>query len=221
MYINYFTLILISLFSLGVGMTRRTNHPVKGSSIRVDPIRDLKDIKLIKKILIERPRDFALFVLGINTNLRASDLLRIRVGDVRYLKPGEYFTLREKKTLKLRSITINKAVFDAIRQLLEDEQNVVDVDYLFRSRKKQSASGGMLTVSYLNSLVKSWCREINLRGNYGSHTLRKTFGYIHRTVFGTDIPTLMEMFNHSSQRQTLTYLGIQSCEIKDAYLKEI
>lgn len=221
MYINYFTLILISLFSLGVGMPRRTNHPVKGSSIRVDPIRDLKDIKLIKKILIERPRDFALFVLGINTNLRASDLLRIRVGDVRYLKPGEYFTLREKKTLKLRSITINKAVFDAIRQLLEDDQNVVDGDYLFRSRKKQSASGGMLTVSYLNSLVKSWCREINLRGNYGSHTLRKTFGYIHRTVFGTDIPTLMEMFNHSSQRQTLTYLGIQSCEIKDAYLKEI
>ena len=202
-------------------MPRRTNHPVKGSSIRVDPIRDLKDIKLIKKILIERPRDFALFVLGINTNLRASDLLRIRVGDVRYLKPGEYFTLREKKTLKLRSITINKAVFDAIRQLLEDDQNVVDGDYLFRSRKKQSASGGMLTVSYLNSLVKSWCREINLRGNYGSHTLRKTFGYIHRTVFGTDIPTLMEMFNHSSQRQTLTYLGIQSCEIKDAYLKEI
>lgn len=202
-------------------MPRRTNHPVKGSSIRVDPIRDLKDIKLIKKILIERPRDFALFVLGINTNLRASDLLRIRVGDVRYLKPGEYFTLREKKTLKLRSITINKAVFDAIRQLLEDDQNVVDGDYLFRSRKKQSASGGMLTVSYLNSLVKSWCSEINLRGNYGSHTLRKTFGYIHRTVFGTDIPTLMEMFNHSSQRQTLTYLGIQSCEIKDAYLKEI
>ena len=202
-------------------MPRRTNHPVKGSSIRVDPIRDLKDIKLIKKILIERPRDFALFVLGINTNLRASDLLKIRVGDVRYLKPGEYFTLREKKTLKLRSITINKAVFDAIRQLLEDDQNVVDGDYLFRSRKKQSASGGMLTVSYLNSLVKSWCSEINLRGNYGSHTLRKTFGYIHRTVFGTDIPTLMEMFNHSSQRQTLTYLGIQSCEIKDAYLKEI
>jgi len=193
----------------------------QNTSIRVDPIRDLKDIKLIKKILIERPRDFALFVLGINTNLRASDLLRIRVGDVRYLKPGEYFTLREKKTLKLRSITINKAVFDAIRQLLEDDQNVVDGDYLFRSRKKQSASGGMLTVSYLNSLVKSWCSEINLRGNYGSHTLRKTFGYIHRTVFGTDIPTLMEMFNHSSQRQTLTYLGIQSCEIKDAYLKEI
>lgn len=202
-------------------MSRSTNHPLKGSSIRVDPIRDPKDIRLIKKILSEHPRDFALFVLGINTNLRASDLLRIRVGDVRYLKPGEYFTLREKKTAKLRSITINKAVFEAIGHLLESDKDYTDGDFLFRSRKKKTASGGMLTVSYVNSLVKSWCREINLRGNYGAHTLRKTFGYIHRTVFGTDIPTLMEMFNHSSQRQTLTYLGIQPREIKDAYLKEI
>ena len=202
-------------------MSQLENHPSKGSSIRVDPIRDPKDIRLIKKILTDHPRDFALFVLGINTNLRASDLLRIRVSDVRYLKAGEYFTLREKKTSKLRSITVNKAVYEAIHQLISSRSDILDSDYLFPSRKKLSASGGMLTVSYLNSLVKSWCREINLRGNYGAHTLRKTFGYIHRTVFGTDIPTLMEMFNHSSQRQTLTYLGIQPREINDAYLKEI
>lgn len=202
-------------------MKPSTNHPLKGSSIRVDPIRDPKDIRLIKKILSDRPRDFALFVVGINTNLRASDLLRIRVGDVRYLKSGEYFTLREKKTSKLRSITINKAVHEAIAQLLATMPAAADTDYLFQSRKKNSASGGMLTVSYLNSLVKSWCREVNLRGNYGAHSLRKTFGYVHRTVFGTDIPTLMEMFNHSTQRQTLAYLGIQPREINDAYLKEI
>jgi len=202
-------------------MKPSTNHPLKGSSIRVDPIRDPKDIRLIKKILSDRPRDFAMFVVGINTNLRASDLLRIRVGDVRYLKSGEYFTLREKKTSKLRSITINKAVHEAIVQLLATIPAAADTEYLFQSRKKNSASGGMLTVSYLNSLVKSWCREVNLRGNYGAHSLRKTFGYVHRTVFGTDIPTLMEMFNHSTQRQTLAYLGIQPREINDAYLKEI
>ncbi|MDD2500281.1 MAG: tyrosine-type recombinase/integrase [Geobacter sp.] len=201
-------------------MSQAINHPAKGSSIRVDPIREAKDIKLIKKILQERPRDLALFVVGVNTNLRASDLLRIRVGDVRGLNPGEYFTLREKKTGKLRSITINKPVFDAVATLLQTLSQVSDQELLFQSRKKNSR-GGMLTVSYLNSLVKGWCKEINLRGNYGAHSLRKTFGYIHRTVFGTDIPTLMEMFNHSSQRQTLTYLGIQPREIKDAYLKEI
>ena len=66
-----------------------------------------------------------------------------------------------------------------------------------------------------------WCRELDLKGNYGSHTLRKTFGYMHRTVHGTDIPTMMTIFKHSSQKLTLDYLGIQPEEIREAYLKEL
>lgn len=31
----------------------------------------------------------------------------------------------------------------------------------------------------------------------------------------------MTIFNHSSQKQTLTYLGIQPIEITDAYIREI
>jgi len=33
-----------------------------------------------------------------------------------------------------------------------------------------------LTVPTLNNLVKDWCRKVNLKGSYGSHTLRKTWG---------------------------------------------
>jgi integrase len=194
-----------------------SNRPQKGSSIKVEPIRHKKDIQLIKKLLADNLRDLAIFTLGINTNLRAGDLLRITVGQIRHLRPGEHFSVREKKTAKLRDITINETVYKALQGLLSSLSSPGDEDFLFQSRKGRQA----LCVPYLNSLVKSWCREINLNGNYGSHTLRKTFGYIHRTVFNTDIPTLMEMFNHSSQKQTLAYLGIQPSEIKDAYLREI
>ena len=193
------------------------NRPQKGSTIKVEPIRELKDIRLIKKLLGDRPRDLALFTLGINTNLRASDLLRITVGQVRSLKPGEHFSVREKKTGKLRDITVNETVHKVLQGLLATLSGADEGAFLFQSRKGRQA----LCVSYLNSLVKGWCREINLKGNYGAHTLRKTFGYIHRTVFNTDIPTLMQMFNHSTQKQTLVYLGIQPSEIKDAYLREI
>ncbi len=194
-----------------------SNRPQKGSSIKVEPIRNKKDIQLIKKLLADNLRDLAIFTLGINTNLRASDLLRITVGQIRHLRPGEHFSVREKKTGKLRDITINETVYKALQGLLFSLASPGDEDFLFQSRKGKQA----LCVSYLNSLVKTWCKEINLKGNYGSHTMRKTFGYIHRTVFNTDIPTLMEMFNHSSQKQTLAYLGIQPSEIKDAYLREI
>lgn len=193
------------------------NRPQPGSTIKVEPIRDQKDIRLIKRLLSDRPRDLAIFTLGINTNLRASDLLRIIVGQVRHLQPGEHFTLREKKTGKLKDVTVNKTVHEAIQNLLRTMPDAGDGEVLFQSRKGRQA----LCVSYLNSLVKGWCREVNLKGNFGSHTLRKTFGYIHRTVFNTDIPTLMQMFNHSSQKQTLAYLGIQPSEIKEAYLREI
>ena len=182
------------------------------------PIRSEKDIRLIKRLLSERHRDYCLFVFGINTNLRASDLCKITVGQVRNLQPGEHFVLREQKTGKLKMVTVNRSVCEAVSNRLSAMPDVEGGAYLFCSQKGRNQA---LTVSSIHRLVKSWCREINLKGNYGSHTLRKTFGYIHRTVHGTDIPTLMEMFNHSSQKQTLAYLGIQPDDVRNAYLKEI
>jgi len=195
-----------------------TNRPQKGDVIRVDPIRSEKDVRLIKRLLSERHRDYCLFVLGINTNLRAGDLSKITVGQVRNLQPGDHFILREQKTAKLKQVTINRTVCEAVSKLLSSMPDVEDLNFLFCSQK---GSNQALSVSSIHRLVKSWCSEINLKGNYGSHTLRKTFGYIHRTVHETDIPTLMEMFNHSSQKQTLAYLGIQPNDVRNAYLKEI
>ena len=97
---------------------RPNNRPQKGCTTKVEPIREPKDIRLIKKLLADRPRDLAIFTLGINTNLRASDLLQITVDQVRHLKAGDHFTMRERKTGKLREMTINKNVQKALQELL-------------------------------------------------------------------------------------------------------
>lgn len=200
-----------------VKLCRNPNHPVKGAVIKVEPIRGERDIKNIKKLLADKPRDFALFTLGINTNLRASDLLRITIGHVLHVTPGEKFSIREKKTGKLREITMNKTVYEAVQTLLKGLDTTDKTAYLFQSRKGKAK----LTEGYLNMLVKGWCSQLNLKGNFGAHTLRKTWGHSHRTRFHTDIPTLMVMFNHSSQKQTLDYLCISATDVQDAYLKEI
>ena len=195
-------------------VSKNPNHPKKNSQIKVDPIKSLKDIQAIKRQLKhEKPRDYCLFVLGINTNLRASDLLRIKVGQVRELEPGGELVIREKKTGKGRRITLNGSAIEAIQHYLSHNQDLDDTHSLFTGQR------GTLTVPSINRLVKSWCRDINLKGNYGSHTMRKTFGYHQRVQLNTSIPELMVMFNHSSQRQTLDYLCIQADEIKDAYMK--
>ena len=191
------------------------NHPKKGSTIKVEPIKELKDIRTIKKLLADNPRDFALFTIGINTNLRASDLLRIKVGMVRGLQPNDEIEVREKKTKKLRRVTLNKACIDAIRNLLASRP-FKDSDYLFQSQRAE-----VLIVPSVVRMVKQWCRAINLKGNFGSHTLRKTWGYHQRVTFGTDLPRLMVCFNHSTQRQTLEYLCIQADEIREVYENEL
>lgn len=190
------------------------NRPKPGSTIKAEPIKDVKDIRAIKKILADKPRDLCLFTLGINTNLRASDLLRIAVADVDGLKAGDELEIKEQKTGKARRITLNKAVVKAIEGLLSSGGHESG-DILFKGQR------GPLTVPSVNRLVKGWCREINLKGNYGSHTLRKTFGYHQRVTFGVGLPVLMETFNHSSQRQTLDYLCVQDEEIKSIYENEL
>ena len=122
--------------------------------------------------------------------------------------------MREKKTGKERRITLNKTVIKTIQRLLGSRE-YNDDEYLFSSKR------GVLTVPSLNRLVKSWCKTINLRGNYGTHTLRKTFGYHQRVTFGMGLPELMTVFNHSSQKQTLDYLCVQPDEVKSLYLNEI
>jgi integrase len=193
---------------------QNTNHPAKGSSIKVQPIMKVKDIETTKRLLADKPRDLCLFTFGINTNLRASDLLRITAGQLRGLKPGSEIEIREKKTGKLRRITLNKAVIRSIERLLGSRE-YKDGDTLFVGQR------GPLTVPSVNRLVKQWCKAINLKGNYGSHTLRKTFGYHKRVTFGRGLPELMTIFNHSNQKQTLDYLCVQPDEVRDIYLDEL
>lgn len=193
------------------------NHPKKGSQITVEPIRKIKDIKLIKKLLQDSPRNLCIFILGINTNLRASDLLKITVGQVKHLQAGEEITLKEKKTQKKRRINLNNTCIEAIQILLKSKKTNDD-DFLFQSQRKNEKA---LTVPSLSQFVKNWCKEINLKGNYASHSLRKTWGYHQRITFGVGIPELMVCFNHSNQKQTLDYLCIQPEEIKSVYQNEL
>ncbi len=88
---------------------------------------------------------------------------------------------------------------------------------LFLSQK----SGLALQVSTLHRLTKKWCSDVNLHGNYGSHSLRKTWGFHQFRLNKAPIPLLMEAFGHATQMQTLNYLCIHSSEIAELYSLEL
>ena len=194
---------------------KNKNHPKKGARTAVDPIRSRKDINAISKLLSDKPRDFLLFKMGVNNGLRNGDLLGLKVKDVRKMRAGDYISIREKKTGKENVLMVNKAVYKALKGYLEKE-NPDDRDYLFPSQK-----GGHLQPLAVNKLMKKWTSAINLEGNYGCHTLRKTFGYIQRTAFGVGFEVLCKRFGHSSPSITMRYLGIQDKEVNGILMNDI
>jgi len=192
------------------------NHPKKGDRLAVDPIRKIKDIKAISKLTADNPRDHLLYVMGVNNGLRACDLLGLKAGDIRTLKVGDTLTIKESKTGKDNILVVNKTVHKALRNYL-DKVQPDDDDFIFASRKGNSH----LQSQAVSKLVKKWTKAINLKGSYGAHTLRKTWGFIQRTEYGVGFEIICKRYNHSNPAITMRYLGIQDKEVHSTLMNEI
>lgn len=189
----------------------------------VEPFKNKKDIEKIKQYTLGKSskRDYMLFVVGINIGLRAGDLLSLKYMDI--LDNGkvkdsitiiEEKTLHTRKTIQKRELEINDSAKKAIQLYLDSINNEYDIDsYLFPSRKGNEA----ITVGSAHKIIKTIARELNIQGNYGTHSLRKTFGY-HLYTNGVPLETLQKIFGHSTQAMTLKYIGITKEVIKSVYL---
>lgn len=192
-----------------------------GIRYEVSAFKSKKDIEKIKQFLLGKDlkRDYAMFVLGCNIGLRAQDLVELKVGDVSSGRQtiAKKVQVIEQKTLKIREFEINKTAADALKVYLGSQPTYNEEDWLFPSRK----GSDHLTVDAVRDIIKLTCKELNIKGNYGAHSLRKTFGY---WVYVSNVQknplvlvTLQKMFNHTTQATTLRYIGIDSVEISNIY----
>lgn len=86
--------------------------------MKVQPIYRLKDERVIKLMIADSERDSAIFAIGINTSLRASDILNLTIEQVRGAKPGHEIEIIDKKTGKRRRVTFNDEAATVIYRLL-------------------------------------------------------------------------------------------------------
>lgn len=180
----------------------------------VQPIRSLKQIETIKKLLQQQNlRDYCLFVLGINSGLRISDLLRLRISDVSERgKVKDRIRLRESKTNKFKDFPISENAKAAIKEYLRT-RTINENEPLFISRKNK----GFLLRQQAYRILNDVAREVGIKDKIGTHTLRKTFGY-HAYNNGYDIALIQKLFNHSTPAITLRYIGITQEQMDDVYL---
>lgn len=175
----------------------------------VQPIREMKHINAMKKAL--HGRDLLLFIFGINSGLRISDILMLKVGDIR---SKESIVIRETKTSKPKRFIFNKSIKTAVRDLIP--ATAVDSDYVFKSRKGDNKPITRVAAWRILNDAAERAGIADKVGAFGTHSLRKTFGYFAYNN-GTDLALLQSIFNHSSQAVTLRYIGINQDRIDEVY----
>jgi len=184
----------------------------------VEPIRDKKKIAQIKNLLRGQMkfRDLLLFVIGINTALRISDILQLQVGHFldEKNKVRNRFWIKEKKRNKRQEVVINTSMrealieyFSAYSQIKEDKSN-----YVFFNPKKDNFLHPIKR-GQAWKFITSICKQVGLSGNFGTHSLRKTWGY-HARMSGVDLALIMHKLNHESIAYTKRYIGITDDELQ-------
>ncbi|MFP9128527.1 tyrosine-type recombinase/integrase [Niallia sp. BSM11] len=163
----------------------------------VQPIRDLNKLADILEYLeATNKRNFIMFMLGIHTGLRISDILKLRVCDVK----GTHISLRETKRKKNNRLLI----VDELKKALKNYTSAkLDEEYLIKSRKGKNQPIRRETAY---QILREVAKQFSLK-EIGTHTLRKTFGY-HFYHDSKDIAALQDILNHTDPDYTLRYIGV-------------
>ena len=163
-------------------------------------------------------RDLALFTLALDSLLRGSDLLVLRVSDIMG-EGGQIrmtFALRQQKTKR----RVEPVLTETTRQALSGWiafSGKTKSDFLFTHRDRPK--GMPLSTSGFRRLVKKWTAMIGLNpASYSGHSLRRT-----KAIFmyqrGVPIEELSQLLGHSSTAVTLHYLGITQAHLQAQALK--
>ena len=164
-------------------------------------------------------RDLLLFEIWLNSALRISDLLSMKVGDVfddQWIVK-DYFDIVEKKTGKTNRITLTPKVKQSLLLYHQTYQGIVKdgSNYLFFNQRSYPLGSKWITRKMGWILIDRWCKSVWLKGNFWGHTLRKSWGYQAR-MNGISLEIVMFKLNHSSLKITQKYLWITADELAEA-----
>lgn len=170
------------------------------------------------------PRDEALFILGIRSGFRISELLALRIKDVyQNGKVVDRIWLSKRHTkgcLEGRAIPVHQLAKAALTNWIAElaELNKADPkSFLFRSRKGKNKA-----ISRVQAwrVLKSGYDQAGLQGRLGTHAMRKTFAKHLYQATGHDLLATQKGLGHRHIATTIDYLSPDQDTIDQAILKD-
>ena len=162
--------------------------------------------------------DLALLTVGVDTMLRASDLLQLRVMDVAYSsgKIRSELRTRQQKTDYEVYPVLNVDACAWLRVWIAKSGKSQD-HFLFTRRKEANAEP--ITRGHYADLVKRWADWLGLPSEeYSTHSLRRSKPVIMFEA-GKPIELISQLLGHQSVTTTTRYLGINQKKARAAALE--
>lgn len=164
----------------------------------------------IRLDVTNKTRDLALFNLAIDSKLRASDLVKLKVSDVSHAnKVQSRAIVYQQKTGKPVQFEITEKTRKPIETWI-GEKHLSQNDFLFPSRLQSSLH---LSTRQYARIVDTWICSIGLDpGAYGTHSIRRTkASLIYKQT--KNLRAVQLLLGHTKLESTVRYLGI---EVDDA-----
>ena len=179
------------------------------------PIREEKDplvlLKTEYKALLQvaggHERDFAIVMLFLQTGLRVSELVNLKLEDVS-LETKE-LTVRQGKGRKDRVVPLVGQALDALKDYLADRPSSPEYDNVFLARNKTSLD--QRSVRYR---IKKYYDEAGIKKKGSVHTLRHTFA-THQVHNGLKINQLKEVMGHRQMATTYKYVHLDRTNLRE------
>lgn len=153
-----------------------------------------------------RTRDLALFNLGIDSKLRACDLLGLRVSDI---GTGDlvfdHATVIQKKTEIAVTFEITESTRTSVKCWI-DEANLSPADYLWTSRNRRSKR---LSMSQYSRIVKQFAEIVGVDpASYATHSIRRTkVTLLYKKT--QNLRACQLLLGHKKIENTVRYLGLE------------
>lgn len=168
-------------------------------------------------------RDKALFILGVRSGFRISELLALRVRDVwvknRVVKRIWLSRRHTKGCLEGRSLPVHQLAKAALTLWLAELRRAGKAGpdcYLFRSRK-----GGNKAISRVQAwrVLAQAYDKADLEGRLGTHAMRKTFAKNVYKATSNDLVATKLALGHRDITTTIDYLAASQDEVDQAVMR--
>lgn len=180
-------------------------HPVY---LTLDQSENLLNKVLMNPNDLYRARDYAIVMLFLNCGLRLSELSSIDIDKIN----GEDTLTVIGKGNKERTIFLNEACVQAIKDYLDIRPVVPSEKALFLSKRKQRMSNRAI-----QHMIDKYIEKSGLDPSiYSTHKLRHTAATLMYKYGNVDIRALQEILGHESVSTTQIYTHLDDDRLRDA-----